>query len=190
MCLWEEVSSLSSYSTILLWVQIDSSSPLSSVQFSRSFVSDSLQHHESKHTRPPCPSRSPGDHSTHIHRVSDASSHLILSRPLLLLPQIPPSIRVFSNEWTLRMRWPKYWSFSFSIIPFKEHPGLISFRMDWLGLFAVQAKSTILQFEAWYRMFGAGALGWPRGMVWGTRWEGVSGWEHVYTCGRFMLMYH
>ena len=64
--------------------------------------------------------------------------HLILCRPLLLLPPIPPSIRVFSNESTLRMRWPKYWSFSFSIIPSKEIPGLISFRMDWLDLLAVQ----------------------------------------------------
>ena len=66
------------------------------------------------------------------------SSHLILGRPLLLLPPIPPSIRVFSNESVLRMRWPKYWSFSFSIIPSKEHPGLISFRMDCLDLLAVQ----------------------------------------------------
>ena len=68
------------------------------------------------------------------------SSHLILCCPLflLLLPPIPPSIRVFSNESTLRMRWPKYWSFSFSIIPSKEYPGLISFRMDWLDLLAVQ----------------------------------------------------
>ena len=67
------------------------------------------------------------------------SSHLILCRPLLLLPPIPPSIRVFSNESTLLMRWPKYWSFSFSISPSNEHPGLISFRMDWLDLLAVQA---------------------------------------------------
>ena len=66
------------------------------------------------------------------------SSHLILCHPLLLLPPIPPSIRVFSNESTLHMSWPKYWSFSFSIISSKEHPGLISFRMDWLDLFAVQ----------------------------------------------------
>ena len=66
------------------------------------------------------------------------SSHLILCHPLLLLPPIPPSIRVFSSESTLRMRWPKYWSFSFSILPFKEIPGLISFRMDWLDLLAVQ----------------------------------------------------
>ena len=66
------------------------------------------------------------------------SSHLILCHPLLLLPPIPPSIRVFSNESTLRMSWPKYWPFSFSIIPSKEIPGLISFRMDWLDLLAVQ----------------------------------------------------
>ena len=66
------------------------------------------------------------------------SSHLILCRPLLLLAPVPPSIRVFSNESTLHMRWPKYWSFSFSIIPSKEIPGLISFRIDWLDLLAVQ----------------------------------------------------
>ena len=66
------------------------------------------------------------------------SSHLNLCRPLLLLPPIPPSIRVFSNESTLHMRWPKYWSFSFNISPSNKHPGLISFRMDWLDLFAVQ----------------------------------------------------
>ena len=66
------------------------------------------------------------------------SSHFILCRPLLLLPSIPPSIRVFSNESTLHIRWPKYWSFSFSIIPSKEHPGPISFRMDWLDLLAFQ----------------------------------------------------
>ena len=66
------------------------------------------------------------------------SSHLIICRPLLLLPPIPPSIRVFSNESTLHMRWPKYWSFSFSISPSNEHPGLISFRIHWLNLLAVQ----------------------------------------------------
>ena len=87
------------------------------------------------------------------------SSHLILCCPLLLLPPIPPSIRVFSNESTLRRRWPKYWNFSFSIIPSKEHPGLISFRMDWLDLLAVQgilksllqhhsSKASILQRSA------------------------------------------
>ena len=73
------------------------------------------------------------------------SSHLILCRPLLLLPPVPPSIRVFSNESTLRMRWPKYWSFSFSIIPSNEHPGLISFRMDWLDL---QESSPTPQFKS------------------------------------------
>ena len=75
---------------------------------------------------------------THVHRVGDAIQHLVLCCPLLLLSPIPPSIRVFSNELTFRMRWPKYWSFSFSIIPSKEIPGLISFRMDWLELLAVQ----------------------------------------------------
>ena len=77
------------------------------------------------------------------------SSHLILCHPLLLLPPIPSSNRVFSNESTLRMRWPKYWSFSFSIIPSKEHPGLISFRMDWLDLLAVQGTlKSLLQHHS------------------------------------------
>ena len=77
------------------------------------------------------------------------SSHPILCRPLLLLPQIPPSIRVFSSESTLCMSWPKYWSFSFSISPSKEHPGLISFRMDWLDLLAVQVTlKSLLQHHS------------------------------------------
>src|SRR5574340_1698238 len=87
------------------------------------------------------------------------SSHLILCHPLFLLPPIPPSIRVFSNESTLRMRWPNYWSFSFNISPSNEHPGQISFRMDWLDLLAVQgtlksllqhhsSKASILQCSA------------------------------------------
>ena len=91
------------------------------------------------------------------------SSHLIISRPLLLLPPIPLSIRVFFNELTHRMRWPKYWSFSFSIISSKEIPGLISFRMDWLDLLAVQgtlksllqhhsSKASILQGSAFFRV--------------------------------------
>ena len=89
------------------------------------------------------------------------SSHLIFCRPLLLLPPIPPSIRVFSKESTLHMRWPKYWSFSCSIIPSNEHPGLISFRMDWLDLLAVQgtlksllqhlsSEASILQRSAFF----------------------------------------
>ena len=77
------------------------------------------------------------------------SSHLFLCRPLLLLPPIPPSIRIFCNESTLRMRWPKYWSFSFSVIPSKEPPGLISFRMDWLDLLAVQGTlKSLLQHHS------------------------------------------
>ena len=77
------------------------------------------------------------------------SSHLILCRPLLLLSPVPPSIRLFSNESTLRMRWPKYWSFSFSIIPSKEIPGLISFRMDWLDVLAVQGTlKSLLQYHS------------------------------------------
>ena len=97
--------------------------PFSSVQFSRSVVSDSLQPHESHHARPPCPSPNPRSslRLTSSETVMP-SSHLILCHPFLLLPPIPPSIRVFSNESTLRMRWPKYWSFSFSIIPSKRNP--------------------------------------------------------------------
>ena len=77
------------------------------------------------------------------------SSHLILCRPLLLLPPTPPRNRVFSNESTLHMRWPKYWSFSFSIIPSKEYPGLISFRMDWLDVLAVQGTlKSLLQHHS------------------------------------------
>src|SRR5574340_1156506 len=89
------------------------------------------------------------------------SSHLILCRPLLLLPPIPPSIRVFSNESTLHMRWPKYWRFSFNISPSNEHPGLISFRMHWLDVLAVQgtlksllqhhsSKASIFQCSAFF----------------------------------------
>ena len=92
------------------------------------------------------------------------SSHLILGHPLLLLPPIPPRIKVFSNESTLLMRWPKYWSFSFSIIPSKEIPGLIYFRMDWLDLLAVQgtlksllqhhsSKASILQPSVFFTVY-------------------------------------
>ena len=98
---------------------------------------------------------------THVIKSVMPSSHLILCRPLLLMPPIPPSIGVFSNESTLRMRWPKYWSFSFSNIPSKEIPGLISFRMDWLDLLAVQgtlksllqhhsSKASILRHSAFF----------------------------------------
>ena len=104
-------------------------------QFSRSVVSKSLQPHGLQHTRLPCPSPNSELAQTHIHRVRDAiqPSHPLSS--LLFLPSNFPSVRVFSNESTFHMRWPKYWSFSFSIRPSKEHPGLISFRMDrWTSL--------------------------------------------------------
>ena len=127
-----------------------------SVQFSCSVVSDFLWSHESQHARPRCPSP--------VHSNSCPSSqwcHLILCCPLFLLPPIPPSIRVFSSESTLCMRWPKYWSFSPSIIPSKEHPGPISFRMDWLDLLVVQgtlkslfqqhsSKASILLWSAFF----------------------------------------
>ena len=125
-------------------------------------MSDSLRPHELQHARPPCPSPTPRVHSasTSIESVMP-SSHLILNRPLLLLPTTPPSIRVFSSESTHCMRWPKYWSFSFSISPSKEIPGLISFRMDWLDLLAVQgtlksllqhhsSKASVLQRSAFF----------------------------------------
>ena len=136
---------------------------ISSVQFSRSVVSDSLWPHESQHTRPPCSSPTPG-----VYPNSCPSSwwchppnHLILCHPLLLLPSIFGSITVSSNESVLHMRWPKYWSFSFNISPSKEHPGLISFRMDWLDLLVVQetfkrllqqhsSKASILQHSAFF----------------------------------------
>ena len=105
-------------------------------------------------------------HSRSLHKLMSIesvmpSNHLILCRPLLLLPPVLPSIRVLSNESALRVRWPKYWSFTFSISPSKEHPGLISFRMDWLDLFAVQgtlksllqhhsSKASILQCSAFF----------------------------------------
>ena len=114
-------------------------SPVLSVQFSCSVVFDSLRPHESQHARPPCPSPTAG---------VQPSSHLILCSPLLLLLPIPPSSRVFSNESTLRLRWPKYWSFSFSISPSNEHPGLI-FRMGWLALLAVQGTlKSLLQHHS------------------------------------------
>ena len=137
------------------------STQFGSVQFSRSVVSDSLRPHESQHARPPYPSPTPGDHSdSHPSSRWCHPANLFLCRPLLLLPPIPPSIRVFSNESTLHMRWPRYWSFSFSIIPSKEIPGLI-FRMDWLDLLAVQgtlksllqhhsSKASILRHSAFF----------------------------------------
>ena len=124
---------------------------LPSVQFSHSVVSDSLQPCELQHSRPPCPSPTNSRSSLKLTSIELVmpSSHLILCLPLLLWPSIPPSIRDFSNESTLLMRWPKYWSFSFSIIPSREHPGPISFRMDWLDLLAVQGTlKSLLQHHS------------------------------------------
>ena len=104
-------------------------------------MSDSLQPHESHHARPSL-SITNSRSSLRLMSIESVmpSSHLILCHPLLLLPPIPPSIRVFSSESTLCMRWTKYWSFSVSIIPSKEHPGLLSFTMDWLDLHEVQGR--------------------------------------------------
>ena len=108
----------------------------SSVQFNCSVMSDSLQPHGLQHTKLPCPSPTPGTYMS-IESVIP-SNHLILCHPLLLLPSIFHSIRVFSNESVLRIRRPKYWSFSFSISPSNEYSGPISFRIDWFDLLAVQ----------------------------------------------------
>ena len=116
-------------------------SQFSSIQVSRSVVSDSLWPHELQLSRPPCPSPTPRVYSDSCplsrwcHPAISSSSH---PRPLLLLPPIPHSIRVFSNDSTLHVRWPKYWSFSFSISPSNEHPGLIS--LEWTGCISLQSK--------------------------------------------------
>ena len=137
--------------------------PFHSVQFSRSVMSDSLRPHEPQHSRPPCPSPTPGVHSNSCPSSwwCDPSISFSVIHLLLLLPPIPPSISVFSNETTLHMRQPKYWSFSFSIRPSNEHPGLISFRMDWLYVLAVQgtlksllqhhsSKASVLRHSAFF----------------------------------------
>ena len=147
----------------------DITKTFSSVQFSRSVMSDCLQPHESQHARPPCPPPTPGvfPKLMSIESVMP-SSHLILCHPLLLLPLILPSIRVFSYESTLHIRWPKYWSFSFNISPSNEHPALISFRMDWLDLLAVQGTlKSLLQHHSskasipWHSAFFTIQLSYP-----------------------------
>ena len=101
------------------------------------------------------------------------TNHLILCPPLLLLPPIPPSIRVFSNESTLHMRWPKYWSFSFSISPSNEQPGLISFRMDWLDLLAVQGtRRSLLQHHS-----SKASILWPSAFLYTTIYNIENGWK-------------
>ena len=115
-------------------------------QFSCSVIYDSLQPHESQHARPPCPTNSQSLLKLKpIESVMPSS----LCCPLLLLPSIPPSIRVFSNKSALHIRWSKYWRFSFNISLSNEHPGLISFKMDWLDLLAVQGTlKSLLQHHS------------------------------------------
>ena len=126
---------------------INSARKFSAVQFSISIVSDSLWPHELKHARPPCPSLTLRPKPRSIESMMP-SNHLIPCRPLLL-PSTLPSIRVFSDESAFHIRWPKYWSFSFNISPTNEHPGLISFRMDWLDLLAVQGTlKSLLQHHS------------------------------------------
>ena len=133
----------------------------SSIQFSCSVMSDSLQFHGLQRTRLPCPPPTPRAYSNScpLSQWMMPSNHLILCHPLFLLPSIFASIRVFSNESVLHNRWPKYWSFSFSISPSSEYSGLIFFTMDWFDLLAVQGTlkcPTIVQQlclnELWHAM--------------------------------------
>ena len=126
---------------------------MSSVQISRSVVSDSLRPHESEHASPPCPSPTTGVHSDS--RPSSQWCHPAISSSVVPLSSCPQSLpaSVFSNESTLHMRWPKYLSFSFSISPSNEYLGLISFRMDWLDLLAVQGThKSLLQHHSYIQI--------------------------------------
>ena len=123
-------------------------------------MSNSLQPHGLHHARLPCPSPTPGvyPNSVSIESVMP-SSHLILCHPLLLLTSILPSIRVFSNESALRKRWPKYWSFNFNISPSNEYSGLISFRLGWLDLLAVQGTlKSLLQHYTEFKSINSSVL--------------------------------
>ena len=161
-------------------------SSISSVQFSCTVISNSLWPHQLQHIWPPCPSPTPGRSPPKTMSIESVMpfNHLILFCPLLLLLLIFPSIRVFSNEPALCIMWPKYWSFSFNISPSNEHPGLISFRMDWLDLLAVQRtlKSLLQQHSSeasilWHSVFFIVQLSHPY-MITGktialTRWTSV-----------------
>ena len=148
----------------MFFLYIISGKSFSSVQFSRSVVSDSSRPHELQHATPPCPSPTPGVHSDS--RPSSQWCHPAISSSVVPFSSCPQSLSalVFSNESTLRMRWPKYWSFSFHSIPSKEIPGLISVRMDWLDVLAVQgplksllqhhsSKASILRRSAFFLLF-------------------------------------
>ena len=129
-----------------------------SVQFNHSVVSDSLRPHGLQHARPPCPSPTPGVHPNPCPLSHPTISSSVVC-PLLLLPSIFPSIRVFSNESALYIRWPKYWNFSFNISPSNEHPGLISFRRaSWIslqskGLWRVFSKTTVQKHQFFSTQF-------------------------------------
>ena len=125
--------------------------------FNLSVMSDCLQPHGLQHARLPCPSPTPRAYSNSCIVSMMPSNHLIFCCPLLLPPSIFPSIRVFSNESVLCIRWPKYWSFSFSISSSNEYSGLISFRMDWLDLLAVQGtlKSLLQNHSSNHQFFSA-----------------------------------
>ena len=127
------------------------------VQFSPSAMSDSLRPHGLQRARLPCPSPTPGIYPNFMSIDSVMpSNHLFLCHPLLLLPSIFPSIRVFFNELVLHIRWPKYWSFSFNISPSNEYSGLISFRTDWFDLLAIQEilKSHLQHTIGKHQIFG------------------------------------
>ena len=150
---------------LFLFNRYDVIKAISSFQFSHSVVSDSLQSHESQHARPPCPPPTPRVYSNS--RPLSQGCHPTISSsavPFSFCPQSFPALEVFSNESALCIRWPKYWSFSFKISPSNEHPGLISCRMDWLDLLAVQgtlksllqhrsSKASILWHSAWLKLY-------------------------------------
>ena len=158
----------------------DKKSQFSSVQFSRSVVSDSQASLSITISRS----------SLRLMSIESVmpSSHPILSHPLLLLPPIPPSIRVFSNESTLCMRWPKYWSFSFSISPSNEPPGLVFFRMDWLDLLAVQGtlKSLLQNHSSKVSILRHSAFFTAQLSVRRLMHE----WKHVTYCYGFQMLPH
>ena len=132
---------------------------MSSSQFSSLVMSDYLWPHRLQHARPPCPQPTPVACSN--------SKHFILCHPLLLLPSIFPSIRVFSNESVLHIRWPKYWSFSFSISPSNKYSGLISLRIDWFDLLAVQEVSGVFSKTAVqkHQFFSTQISLWPNSNI-------------------------
>ena len=133
-------------------------SRFSSIHFSCSVMSDSLRPHELQHTRPPCPSPTPGVHKSMSIELVMPSNHLILCRPLLLLPPIFPSIRVFSSESAPHIRCSKHWSLSISFS--SEYSGLISFRMDWLDLLVVQGTLKSLLQRPWGLRLSSETPGW------------------------------